>query len=413
MPHPHLITTGTSLNSCLSTTGWAAAAGVVSLGVPPDDRYGTAPCIKITSGVNTAAQADLTLSNVTLTGRIGVLVYWEDWDAGAGSLQQTRSFIIYAANDASLINYFQRTVTLRPGWNYICLGRATQVTTSNEESTWRTQGSPSWGSTFAKMRIGVANQAGTGNVLYIRAVRDGDYHKPQIIIDFDDNKSTAYSDAFPVMQALGLKGSMNVISSAVGNTGGGFMTQAQLQEMYDAGWDMCNHTHSHTQNSYYGGTYTYCLSEIVRCENYLASQGWTRRNCHKHFAAPFGESTYREASAYRQAIEDQCFTGRTTIERPFGPFVDDPRMIGCMIPDGSAETLANQYERIQAAIGHGGVLRILFHNINGTSAQTSWSVANFTALMQHIARLRDGGVIDVPTWTEWYEQVKEQRVLVS
>lgn len=411
MAHPHLITEGASLDSCLALTNWVANAGTLSLGVPPDDRYGSKPCVKITSGANTAAAADLVLSSVTLTGRIGVLVYWEDWESGAGSLQQTRSFICYVANDTGFINYFHRTVTLRPGWNYVCLGRATQVGTGNEETTYRTQGSPSWASAFTRIRVGVLNQANTGNVLYIRAIRDGDYHKPQVIIDFDDEKTTAYTEAFPVMEALNIKGSMNVISSAVG--GSGFMTQAQLQEMYDDGWDMCNHTHSHVQNSYFGGTYAYCLSEIVRCENYLASRGWTRRNCHKHFAAPFGESTYREASAYRQAIEDQCFTGRTTIERPFGPYIDDPRMVGCMIPDGAAETLANQYERIRACIGHGGVLRILFHNIDASAAQTSWSVANFTALMQYLARLRDGGVIDMPTWTEWYEQVKEQRVPVS
>jgi hypothetical protein len=84
-----------------------------------------------------------------------------------------------------------------------------------------------------------------------------------------------------------------------------------------------------------------------------------------------------------------------------------------MIPDGAAETLANQYERIKACIGHGGVLRILFHNIDASAAQTSWTVANFTALMAYLYRLQQGGVIDIPTWTEWYEQVKGFKVPVQ
>lgn len=410
MPHPHLIATGTSVNSCLSTTNWAASAGTLSLTTPPDTRYGTQPCVKLTSDVNTAAGVDLTI-NQTLTGRMGFLVYLDAWDTDAGSVQNNRTFTIYVSNDSLYANHYFRAVQLHVGWNYITIGRATQVTTSNEECTWRSSGSPSWANAMVRIRFRVEAQAGTTHQIYIRAIRDGDYHKPQIILDFDDQRSTVYTSGFPVMQALGLKGSMNVIGDKVGVSN--YMTEAQLQELYDAGWDLCNHTLSHVQNSYKAGTYEYCLAEIVRCENYLAAKGWTRRNCHKHFAAPFGESTFREASAYRQAIKDQCFTGRTTQERSMGPYVADPVLVNCMIPDGAAETLANQYERIQAAIGTGSVIRFLFHNLDGTSAQTSWTVANFTSLMQYIARLRDGGVIDVPTWTEWYEQVKDERVPVA
>lgn len=408
MPHPLLITTGTTVNAGTATTGWAATTGTptVALAVPPDTRFGRTPFVRMTSATNTAVAMDLTLNSV-LTGRMGFLLYLEPWGSGAGSTQNTKVVTIFASNDSGYTNYFQSAFVIRSGWNYIPFSRHTGIT-SNEELSWNVGGgSPTWTNAMVRIRIRIEAQTGSATNLYVCGITDGFYYKPTVIVEFDDNLASVVTDAAPIMATLGINGTMNVIGSKVGVSG--YMTKAQLQTLYDLGWDMCNHTWSHVQNSYYGGTYAYCLQEIVANQKYLEGNGWTRRNCHLHFAAPYGESTYREASDYRQAIKDAgCLTGRTTIERSSGgPFVIDPVLADCLLPDGSAETLQNQYDRIFANVGAGGCLRILFHDIvTPANTQIKWTPTNFTAIMKYLYLLREAGVIDIMTLTEWYEKVK-------
>lgn len=407
MAHPLLITAGSVLNACTSLSGWAATTGAptVALAATPDSRYGTTPVVKMTSAVATAVAMDLTLNQV-LTGRLGFLLYVEPWDVGAGSTQNTKVMTIFVSQEAGFTNYFQSAFVVRSGWNYIKFSRHTGIT-SNEELSWNVGGgSPSWTNAMVRIRIRIESQTGSATRVYACGITDGYYHKPQVIVDFDDQLISAYTVAFPIMQALNIKGCMNVISSKV-EFSASYCSLAQLQEMYDAGWDMCNHTASHVQNTYYGGTQAYCEGEIQTCREYLIARNWTRRDCHRHFAAPFGESTYREADPYRSAIAAQkCLTARTTIERSSnGHFVVDPVLMDCLIPDGSTETLQNQYDRIDACIGSGGVLRLLFHDIV-TPADTAlkWTPTNFQSLMNKLYLLREGGVIDIPTLTQWYEK---------
>ncbi len=416
MAHPLQITAGSVVNACTSLTGWAATTGAptVALGAPPDTRYGTTPFVKMTSAVATAVAMDLTI-NQTLTGRLGLLLYVEPWDVGAGSTQNTKVMTIFASNDAGYANYFQSAFVVRSGWNYVQFSRHTGIT-SNEELSWNVgAGTPSWDSAMVRIRIRIEAQTGSATRVYACGITDGYYQKPQVIIDFDDQLISAYTVAFPIMQALNIKGVMNVISSKV-EYSAAYCSLAQLQEMYDAGWDMCNHTANHVQSSYYGGTQAYCESEIQTCQDYLVEQGWTRRDCHLHFAAPFGESTYREAAPYRAAIASTgCLTGRTTIERSSGGnFVVDPVLMDCLIPDGSTETLQNQYDRLDACIGSGGVLRFLFHGIvTPADTQLKWTPTNFQALMNKLYLLREGGVIDIPTLTQWYQKVSPWSVATN
>lgn len=408
MAHPHEIVAPTTVNDCTSATDWEAIAGTLTVSEPPSDRYGTTRKLLLTSEVNTAAYMDLTLDQ-TLSGRLAFLIYLDEFDSGYGSGQNTKTMTIYCGNDADMVtNFYSKTFTVRHGWQLLVFSRQDQIASSNEECGWAKDGSPSWDSAMVRIRVRIEAVAGTATRMYLCNISDGGYYKPQVIIDFDDNLASAYSTAFPIMEALNIKGTMNVISSKVGVSG--YCTEEELQEMYDAGWDMSNHTKSHVQNSYYGGTYAYCLSEIVDCQNYLKAKGWTRRNCHLHFAAPYGEATYREASAYRQAIVDAgCLTGRSTIERVSSPFSIDPVHANCILPDGVApETAQNQIDRIKTAIGYGGVVRLLFHDIvTPANTQIKWTPTNFQTIMNQLYVWREGGLIDIPTLSQWYQQVKD------
>lgn len=408
MSHPLQLVEGSVVNSCLSTTGWSAITGNLSLDAPPNDRYGSAPCVKCTSGVNANGIIDLTL-NQTLTGRMGFLIYLDEQDVAAGNTNNTTDCLLYVANDAGYTNFFTRTVTLRIGWNYIQIGRATPGGSSVKETDWQSSGSPSWASPMTRIRIRANAKANTANRFWVRTIRDGDYHKPIVIFDFDDAYSDVYTEAFPLLTALGMRGTINVISSQVGQSG--FMTEAQLNEVYEAGWDLCNHTKTHEPNKH-SESYAYWDGEISDCEEYLRSRGWTRRNCHTHFASPYGAYTHRQAGAYRQAVSDLCESARTIVERPMSAWVDDPMFTGCIMQYGPTETTAQVLERLNACISHGGVFRFLCHFIRTPADQdTIITPTHFQTFAKHVYRLREAGMLDVMTYTEWYEMVKDIRVV--
>lgn len=410
MAHPYQIAAPAVVNACTSTTGWAALAGSLSLAAPPDTRYGSTPCLLLTSAVNTASFMDLTL-NASLSGRLQFLVYFDVYDAGTGSNSRTLS--VFASNDSGYAAYFTKGILVRPGWNLITLGKLTQIASGTEDAGWAVgAGSPTWSSNMVRIRIRMEAVAGTATRVYVRNITQTGYWKPKVVFGFDDGFSSVYTDAFPTLEAYGFKGTLYVIGSKVGTSG--YMTEAQIQELYDAGWDICNHTLSHQQNVLPTASEAAIRSEILANEEYLVKKGWTRRSCHKHFAAPYGETIFTEAETYRDVARELCLTTRGTLERPQAPFIDDTVNISCMAPDGSTETLQNQYDRIKTAIGCGGIINFLFHEIV-TPANTSlkWTPTNFTALVKHIWLLEQGNVLDVATWTEVYEDVKNYSALLG
>lgn len=411
--HPLQTATGSTINDCSSTTGWALIAGAsLTLAAPPDSRFGTTPRLLMTSAVNSAAYMDLTLAQV-LSGRLAFLMYLDAYDSGAGSTQNTKSFTVYCSDDAGFSNYYYRSGVLRQGWNLITFSRQDQISTSTEDCTWRKIGSPSWSNNKVRVRVRVEAQSGTATRLYLCNMRDGYYHRPQIILGFDDGLANTVTVAKPTMDTYGLKGVCYIIGSRV-DSGGNYASAAQLQTLYDAGWDLSNHSWTHPTGHQADSQATWENNEIIPCRDLLIANGWTRRNCHLHYAAPNGEATYREAGAYRAAIANTCLTGRSTVERNMGAYVDDVTSMYCIIPDGSVETLQDQIDRITAATGAGGTIQLLFHEIvTPANSQTKWTPTNFTALMKHLYKLKEGGVIDVPTLTEWYEKVSGQSALTG
>ncbi len=197
---------------------------------------------------------------------------------------------ILLANDSGFANYFASgNMFIRPGWNKIRLGRR----------DFTASGSPTWATDVAVIRFNFAFEASQVLTMYIKNLSTPGFARPQIPIVFDDGYESVYTVAFPYMAARGLVGTVGVISSKVGTSG--FMTEAQLQELYDAGWSLCNHTHLHQQNVLKSATQAVCYQEIIECQRYLEGNGWTRDNGHLHFFAPYGEWSANYLAATVQA----------------------------------------------------------------------------------------------------------------
>lgn len=104
---------------------------------------------------------------------------------------------------------------------------------------------------------------------------------PRIAITFDDGKESDYTVALPIMTAAGFPGTSYVISNKVGTPG--FVTLAQLQEMYAAGWCVGNHTSDHNDLSVLEAG---DLESITAGRDWLIANGMPRGA--NQFAYPYG-----------------------------------------------------------------------------------------------------------------------------
>lgn len=82
-----------------------------------------------------------------------------------------------------------------------------------------------------------ANANGATDIVLDAAVLPASTHKPIVCLTFDDSVATQYTNAFPALQARGLVGTLYVNSGLIGT--GGYLTWAQVKEMYEAGWALC------------------------------------------------------------------------------------------------------------------------------------------------------------------------------
>lgn len=69
------------------------------------------------------------------------------------------------------------------------------------------------------------------------------YQGKVMVITFDDGYEDHFTDAFPVLQQLGLKGTFFIITDFVGRDG--YMTRDQINQMAAAGMEMGAHTLDH------------------------------------------------------------------------------------------------------------------------------------------------------------------------
>lgn len=80
--------------------------------------------------------------------------------------------------------------------------------------------------------------------LLVQAITSGAALPPRpIVITFDDGDQNVYTNAFPVMRALGFPAVIFVISSAV--NGQDHLTSDEILEMVAAGWEVGDHSLTH------------------------------------------------------------------------------------------------------------------------------------------------------------------------
>ncbi len=101
-----------------------------------------------------------------------------------------------------------------------------------------------------------------------------------VVITFDDGDLDVYQNAFPVLQDLGFKATLYVVSSYMGANG--YISPEQLQELAQAGWEIGSHSMMHLDLTL---NHTLLTRELYQSKKDIEAAAGTQVTT---FAYPFG-----------------------------------------------------------------------------------------------------------------------------
>jgi peptidoglycan/xylan/chitin deacetylase (PgdA/CDA1 family) len=220
---------------------------------------------------------------------------------------------------------------------------------------------------------------------------------PRVIITFDDGSETTYTKAFPIMQTNGQKGVSYIISNIVGDAGR--MTLAQLTEMYNAGWDIGNHSENHVYLT--SQIKSVLHSEIDNCSRFLFESGFIKS--YKMFSYPYGD--------YNQTVVDYLISQnfqlcRSSIEGQYDEQLElggnnQFLMKSRYIAKTTATATVQGY--IDDVITNGGLCVLMFHAIvDADAGDYEYLTADFQTISDYIKTKVDAKLLKCVTMSEYY-----------
>ncbi len=360
-----LVYSGTAGGSgVLDTTFKKTGSSSVKLTAPASGNYYATRTVSL-SGLNTGA--------------------WGFW-VYIPTIANVASVALYLSSSTTFATFFSKTYSgIHQGWNFIQLDQASFGNTGGE----------SWSNTFVRARVRVNASAAGSGIAYFDTLSYGVSDRPRIVITFDDNWDSAYSEGYIYMQSKGFKGTQYIVSSYV--DGVGRVTLANLQTMNTNGWDIANHTATHPNLSSLA-TQAAVEDEISICKSYLQTNGFTRAL--NYLAYPQGgyNNTVLAAAAAQGVL---LATTVVSVPEPTVRGIGESLLVN-RYSINNTETLAAVKGYVDLAVASGTTSIINFHKLVTSSvASTEWNIADFQALIDYIKTKTDANQLDVLTITQW------------
>lgn len=305
-------------------------------------------------------------------------------------LTQLNNISVYASSNpwTSWFIYSLTNGAIKQGWNYIQISK----------NQFQNYNSDSFAKKILKIRFTIAPNSGVNCPVTFGAVYVNKKTLPKVIITFDDGYKTVLTNAYPYLSARGIKATSYVISATVQNTDVNYMRKSDLDILYNAGWDIGNHTKNHYSLTTLSAADQ--LTQIKDCRDFLLNCGYTRSA--NHLAYPLG--TYND-SVLQQATEAGVLTARTTKNCFQSMPCENLLALSITQSDTTAKlTCARLYE----AIKNGQSLFIMFHNI-GSSGTNLTSIADFQYIIDFLYQLG----VDFVTISEWYNGLTNPRKVAA
>jgi peptidoglycan/xylan/chitin deacetylase (PgdA/CDA1 family) len=292
---------------------------------------------------------------------------------------------------------------LQTGWNYICIP-SSYYTSLNHQSTW------------SEKTVLEFEAASTSEIeIKIAAIQvlDTSYQSTCILFDFDNALQTVYTNAYPILSAAGFKATSGVISNKVGSSmvhsdvSYPLMTETQLNELYEDGWDLENHTRDH--NTLSGITFAKCHSYISDCQNYLEENGFYRASRHLVFPSGRFDQVTFDVMESLGVLSGRTHTPVTV--RYDGDYITPMNSLGTVSINRftTGFTVDEICGFIDDAIIGGYSLALCGHSVCDGEAVTDYDtpVADFQAIVDHV--VSKGNAVKVCTKSEYYNKFSNPR----
>lgn len=213
-----------------------------------------------------------------------------------------------------------------------------------------------------------------------------------ITITFDDGFATTWNNAYPVLRDLGLKGNVAVNPTPIDQGWGDYMTFANLQTLWGAGWAIVNHTMDHQDLTTLSASAM--EAEIRDAKAWIVAKGFGPSNV---FIVPFHSWGPRERTVIQKY---HTYTRGHTIGE-FSPEkystwpVTQPMDITAFEPEfapyKTAQGRTLTMSKVKYAVDNGLYLDLMFHRV------PTATLPQFKELITSIATTYKGNVV---TWKE-------------
>lgn len=260
-------------------------------------------------------------------------------------------------------------------------------------------GSPVWGTTaFSRIMCEISGTAGA--VVNVGQVHKSGASQANIVWTWDDGYYEMFTNVFQYVKGKNFPMTSYVIGGALYTADSDKLTIAQMQEMYDAGWDIANHAWNHTDQATLGDA-AY-VADKEKMANWLAARGFTRRGMNYHHAWVQGVYAATTAALMDQAGFMTCRTIAASRHMPTWAGVGNRMVVDGGLQLNNTLTLAQAKAKVDAAIQNGGTLIITGHRVQASAGSIHWATADFQALVDYIAAYRDAGQCNIKAMSEWF-----------
>lgn len=368
LPQNLLSVPGTLLEDFQTVGDWTVLSGSVI--ADTDNKHTGSQSIKLTTPSGSNASFQKTVNWDLSAGgefRLWLYIYGALEDFAFSHLT------LYLSTRADFSKFFSISInTKRLGWNKYTFSQADFSNT----------GAASWSDPILRVRVRIDAAASHVAVASVDSLQAGITGVPGVMLCFDDGTADQYTQAFAMMNPHRIRGTLYSITSQIGQSG--YLTSAQMQSMYNAGWDMANHTSTHTDLVSGGLNQAQIQSELSTAKGVLDGLGFTRAS--SHVAYPFGSY---DATVLAAMTAEGMLSGRT-VQNTNQPVIPPSHWYGVECQNiANTTSLATAKGYIDTAIARNRIALLLFHYlVVSPTVSTEWAISDFQALVDYIVTKR-------------------------
>lgn len=380
---------GTVLEEFDSIGGWKVSDNC-NIGIDTDIRTSGTGSIKITSTVSGGGGECNVAQDATAPKDLSNLRNVE-FNLYTNDVSSFKSIAVFIMTDNG--NFYYNYIgpwEMMNGWNKI-------RRSINDFSKF---GNPSLNN-IQKLWIKVEGESGKNPIINVDKISYNVEGKTNILFTFDDGSSGVYNYAYPILNAKGLIGTTWACKDLATSEDPAFMTPTQLTALYNAGWDISNHTVNHVDDV---TTLTRAqkISEYQDNITWLNSLGFTRSSPHACYPMGIYDN---ELLSILPTIGVK--SGRTTVHGIQPEPVEDIYRLKT-VAVGRDTKVSYVKGVIDQAIATGSNVIFMFHDVapspclTGPDSTIVISTSNLTEIVNYVSIIQQSGIINVPTISQWY-----------